>query len=115
MTHRTLAFTLTMPGILAAVAVVLAASTASAQTPTSPYKTQSPVSPAPANAGNLTTASSPTRKPSSSATAEMINEAIQRSEARAARFQQSGVPEQFGSEEPFTYDPAVRKYSAAQQ
>ena len=39
----------------------------------------------------------------------MINEAIQRSEARAAKELQTGVPQKWGSEEPFTYNPAVRR------
>jgi hypothetical protein len=33
----------------------------------------------------------------------MISEAIERSKARTQRFQSTGVPEQFGSEEPFTF------------
>jgi hypothetical protein len=33
----------------------------------------------------------------------MIAEAIERSKARTQRFQSTGVPEQFGSEEPFTF------------
>jgi hypothetical protein len=45
----------------------------------------------------------------------MVNEAIQRSQARAAKAQQSGVPEQWGSEEPFTYDPNKKNFTAAQQ
>jgi hypothetical protein len=35
----------------------------------------------------------------------MIAEAIQRSKARSDKFQAMGRPEQFGSEEPFTFDP----------
>ena len=45
----------------------------------------------------------------------MINEAIQRSQARAAKAQQNGTPEQWGSEEPFTYNPAVKNFTAEQQ
>src|SRR5262249_48617130 len=58
------------------------------------------------------TATSPTPTPSStaapkkptSATPRMIDEAVQRSQARSAKASQ-GVPEQWGSEEPFTYVP----------
>ena len=43
----------------------------------------------------------------------MINEAIQRSEARAAkRKPRPAVPQQWGSEEPFTYNPAVKRFDA---
>jgi len=44
----------------------------------------------------------------------MVNEAIQRSQARAAKAQQFGTPERFGSEEPFVYNPA-QNFSASQQ
>jgi len=53
------------------------------------------------SAGNLTSAKA---KPTS-ATPQMIQEACQRQRARAAKAQQSGTPEQFGSEEPFTFNP----------
>jgi hypothetical protein len=45
----------------------------------------------------------------------MVNEAIQRSQARAAKEAQSGTPQQWGSEEPFTYNPAVKNFTAGQQ
>jgi hypothetical protein len=54
------------------------------------------------SAGNLTSAGK--TKPTS-ATPQMIQEACQRQRARAAKFQQSGIPERFGSEEPFTFNP----------
>jgi len=54
------------------------------------------------SAGNLTSAGK--AKPTS-ATPQMIQEACQRQRARTARAQQSGAPEQFGSEEPFTFNP----------
>jgi hypothetical protein len=71
------------------------------------------------SAGNLTTAK-PTgttvkRKPVATATPEMINEAIQRSEARAAKARAARITEQWGTEEPFTYNPAVRRFNANQQ
>ena len=37
----------------------------------------------------------------------MIDEAIQRSQARAAKARTTGTPETFGSEEPFTYVPGA--------
>ena len=75
------------------------------------------------SAGNLTTATPTTTtttsgtrtRPPTSATAEMVNEAIQRSEARAAKARAAGITEQWGTEEPFTYDPAVRRFNANQQ
>ena len=50
-----------------------------------------------------------------SATPQMIDEAIQRSEARAAKESQTGKPEQWGSEEPFTYNPAVKRFDGTKQ
>ena len=35
----------------------------------------------------------------------MVQEACQRQKARTAKFQQFGVKEQWGSEEPFVFDP----------
>jgi hypothetical protein len=45
-----------------------------------------------------------TKKPTT-ATPRMIDEAIQRSQARAAKATAAGTTETFGSEEPFTYVP----------
>ena len=42
--------------------------------------------------------------PRTSATPEMIEEAIERSKARTERFKATGEPEQFGSEEPFRFN-----------
>jgi len=78
------------------------------------------------SAGNLTTATTSTSTTSSttsttaakkptSATAEMVNEAIQRSQARAAKELETGRAQQWGSEEPFTYNPAVKNFTAGQQ
>lgn len=79
-------------------------------------------------AGNLTTAtpsasatsatsstSTAAKKPPTSATAEMVNEAIQRSQARAKKELETGRAQQWGSEEPFTYNPAVRNFNTNQQ
>jgi len=51
------------------------------------------------------TATPKAKKPPTSATPEMIDEAIQRSKARSAKFKAAGIPEQWGSEEPFTFVP----------
>jgi hypothetical protein len=58
----------------------------------------------PASAQTSTAATA--KKPPTSATPEMIKEAIQRTQARAAKLRDSGTPERFGSEEPFTFDPS---------
>ena len=71
------------------VGAILLAPPAAAQT-TSPTPTPAPTA-AP-------------KKPTS-ATPQMIDEAIQRSQARSAKAKASGAPEQWGSEEPFTYVP----------
>ena len=62
------------------------------------------------SAQTTTTTTTPTAattapKPPTSATPQMIDEAIQRSLARSAKFRDLGIPERFGSEEPFTYVP----------
>jgi hypothetical protein len=51
-----------------------------------------------------TTTTAVKKKPTS-ATPQMIDEAIQRSQARAAKARTTGTTETFGSEEPFTYVP----------
>src|ERR1043165_5638898 len=92
---------LSISGALIVTAAILAGGAASAQTSTTS-----------SSAGVLTTSSTTStttvKKKPTSATPEMINEAIQRSEARAAKEQASGVPQKWGSEEPFTYNPTVR-------
>ena len=47
---------------------------------------------------------SKTGKPTSS-TPRMVKEAIQRSQARSQKLLLQGAPEQWGSEEPFTFNP----------
>jgi len=47
-----------------------------------------------------------TKKPTTT-TPRMIDEAIQRSQARAAKATAAGTTETFGSEEPFTYRPGA--------
>jgi hypothetical protein len=85
-------------GILAA-GLAVAGQSASAQTDTTTTTTSTMD-----RAGVLTTA--PTTPKPTTATPDMINEAIQRSHARTERLRTTGTPERFGSEEPFTYDPA---------
>jgi hypothetical protein len=94
---------------IALAAVTIAGGMASAQTATSTSS----------SAGVLSTSSTGTtstvkQKPTS-ATPDMINEAIQRSEARAAKEAATGKPQQWGSEEPFTYNPAVKRFDKSMQ
>lgn len=85
----------------ASIAAVLAVSglPASAQTTTTTTSTATSTVP---HAGDLTTA---TKAPKGGATPQMIQEACQRQRVRTAKFLQSGIPEKWGSEEPFTFDP----------
>jgi guanyl-specific ribonuclease Sa len=76
--------------MIAIAAAAFAGASASAQTTTTTSTTTSTTS---------TISSKPT-----SATPQMIQEACQRQRARTAKFRQFGIPEQFGSEEPFTFD-----------
>jgi hypothetical protein len=104
---RTTSLGLSISGAMAA-AVIAAGATVSAQTTTS------------SSAGVLTTSSTATssttvKKKPTSATADMVNEAIQRSQARAAKEKSSGTPQQWGSEEPFTYDPTKKNFTSSQQ
>jgi hypothetical protein len=43
--------------------------------------------------------------PPTTATIQMISEAVQRSQKRHEKFLANGTPEQWGSEEPFVFDP----------
>jgi hypothetical protein len=52
-------------------------------------------------------APAPGAKKPTTATARMIDEAVQRSQARAAKAAATGTTETFGSEEPFTYRPGA--------
>jgi len=96
---------LSMSGALVAAAVGAVAMMASAQTPTT------------SSAGVLSTSRTATtaQKKPTTATPDIVNEAIQRSQARAAREQLNGTPQKWGSEEPFTYNPAINNFSASQQ
>ena len=103
--------TSSISGALAVAAAVLAGATASAQTATSSATTSSSAG---VLSSSTTTATAAKKKPTS-ATPDMINEAIQRSEARAAKEAATGQPQQWGSEEPFTYNSAVKRFDANQQ
>ena len=92
---------LMIAGAAAAVAFVITAPSASAQTTSTSTATSTSTS-----AGVLSTSiDAATRKPRATATPEMIDEAIQRSKARSDKLRTTGTPEQFGSEEPFTFVP----------
>jgi hypothetical protein len=97
-TRRTI-LTLMGAGAAGALAFTSAASPAAAQTATSTSTSQAGVFAAPA----------PGAKKPTTATPAMIDEAIQRSQARTAKAVPTATsaakPEQFGSEEPFTYVP----------
>jgi hypothetical protein len=96
-TRRTI-LTLMGAGAAGAFAFTSVASPAAAQTATSTSTSQGVIA-APAPGG---------KKPTT-ATPQMIDEAIQRSQARTAKAAptatSAGTPERFGSEEPFTYVP----------
>jgi hypothetical protein len=83
------------------LAFALIASPASAQTATGQTATSQGVIAAPA----------PGAKKPTSATPAMIDEAVQRSQARTAKAAPTATsaakPEQFGSEEPFVYKPGA--------
>jgi hypothetical protein len=91
-------------------AALAASATAWAQTTTSTSSSAGVLS----TAAGTTSATGVKKKPTS-ATADMINEAIQRSEARAAKELQTGVPQRWGSEEPFAYNPTVKRFDKSMQ
>jgi len=79
---------------LLAAALAVAGLSASAQTATTSTTTSRPT------ASTARTGPKPT-----TATDQMVQEACQRQKARTAKFQQFGIKEQWGSEEPFVFDP----------
>jgi hypothetical protein len=95
---------LTLMGTAAAAALAFAssASPAAAQTATSSTTNT-------ATGQGMIAAPAPGAKKPTTATPAMIDEAIQRSQARTAKAAptatSAGTPERFGSEEPFTYVP----------
>jgi len=52
-----------------------------------------------------TTATTALKPKPTTSTDLMVQEACQRQKARTAKFLASGIPEKFGSEEPFVFDP----------
>jgi hypothetical protein len=96
-TRRTI-LTLMGAGAAGALAFTSVASPAAAQTATSTATGQGVIA-----------APAPGAKKPTTATPQMIDEAIQRSQARTAKAvptaTSAGTPERFGSEEPFTYVP----------
>jgi hypothetical protein len=106
---------ITTLGLSLALAVGFA-SAVSAQTTSSTSTTSSAgVLTTTTSTSSATSSTTTVKKKPTSATADMVNEAIQRSQARAAKEAQIGTPQQWGSEEPFTYDPAVKNFTAQQQ
>src|SRR5262245_20984323 len=93
--------TLTMAGIMAA-GLVVAVSSAAAQTATATTTTTATKD----SGGVLTTSLTKNNKPRNTSTADMVNEAIQRSQMRSERLRTGGTLERFGSEDPFTFNPA---------
>jgi|SRR5215467_1233431 len=82
----------------------MAAPPASAQTSTTTTTTTTTAKKTTDSGGILSTASQ--KPPSTTATRDMINEAIQRSKMRSDRLRVDGKLEQFGSEDPFVFNPA---------
>jgi hypothetical protein len=101
-TRRTI-LTLMGTGAAGALAFTSVASPAAAQTATSTTTSTS------TSQAGVFAAPAPGAKKPTTATPQMIDEAIQRSQARTAKAvptaTSAGTPEQFGSEEPFTYVP----------
>jgi hypothetical protein len=103
MTTRRTILTLMGAGAAGALAFTSAASPAAAQTATGTTST--------ATGQGLIAAPAPGAKKPTTATPAMIDEAVQRSQARTVKAAptatSAGTPERFGSEEPFTYKPGA--------
>ena len=103
MTTRRTILTLMGAGAAGALAFTSVASPAAAQTATSTSTSTS------TSQAGVFAAPAPGAKKPTTATPAMIDEAIQRSQARTAKATPTATtaakPEQFGSEEPFTYVP----------
>ena len=93
-TRRTI-LTLIGAGAAGALAFTSTVSPAAAQTATTQTATAQ---------GGVIAPTTGTKKPTT-ASPRMIDEATQRSQARAAKARATGTTETFGSEEPFTYVP----------
>ena len=105
---------ITTLGLSLALAVGFA-SAVSAQTTSSSAGVLTTSTPTTTTSSATTSSTTAAKTKPTSATADMVNEAIQRSQARAAKEAQTGTPQQWGSEEPFTYNPAVKNFTPAQQ
>jgi hypothetical protein len=107
MNSRRTILTLMSAGAAGALAFTSVASPAAAQTATS---TSTATTTSTSQAG-VFAAPAPGAKKPTTATPAMIDEAIQRSQARTAKAvptaTSAGTPEKFGSEEPFTYKPGA--------
>jgi hypothetical protein len=103
MKSRRTILTLMGAGAAGALAFTPVISPAAAQTATSSTTSTS------TNQAGVFAAPAPGAKKPTTATPAMIDEAIQRSQARTAKAvptaTSAGTPEKFGSEEPFTYVP----------
>ena len=80
-------------GTLLAAACAIAGLSASAQDATTSTTTST---------SSTSTSTTKVRVPRTTATPEMVDEAVRRSKARFDKFRATGKPEQWGSEEPFT-------------
>jgi len=86
-----------------AAALAIATSSVSAQTATTdPAATSTAV---PTTSSTAYTAAR--TQPRTDANAQMVSEALERSKARHQKFLATGTPEQWGSEEPFVFDPVA--------
>jgi ABC-type phosphate transport system substrate-binding protein len=90
---------------VAAIGFAITVASASAQTTSTSASDDTTMSTS-AEEASITSTWSTTQRSQAEATPMMIKEAIQRSKARTERFRATGTPEQFGSEEPFTFDPS---------
>src|SRR5712671_4616946 len=102
---RGLMLSASLAAVLALGALSASAQTATSSTSTTCATGAATATPTTSNAqaGDLTTAAA---APRGTSTAAMVQEACQRQRARTAKFVNCGVPEAFGSEEPFTFDPS---------
>jgi hypothetical protein len=91
---------LMLSGSVAAAVFAAAGLSASAQTATTAATTNAVA----AQRAAAAAAPAAKNKPAAS-TPDMVLEACQRTQARFDKFQKSGIPEEFGSEEPFTFQP----------
>jgi hypothetical protein len=100
MTTRRTILTIMGAGAAGALAFTSVASPAAAQT------ASAATTPTTSTGGVISSSTVGAKKPTAT-TARMIDEAIQRSQARAAKAVATGTTETFGSEEPFTYKPGA--------